>query len=150
MNEKQMVKTFYKCISVFIFFGLISCKTKPPQNENPIQPEKEEIVFIQVTDKAQISYVNLPGALFFADGSIYQFKTDINGKIVLKANPQLVINKIAYDFTNYKRVEGRLLAKEDFRFTKKVKTQPNTLIQKFELNLTANAGARTILILDIF
>ncbi len=123
----------------------LSCKSEPVPT-----PVEEQIAFIQVTDMAQISYTELPCKIFFADGRIEERKTDVEGKIRLKANPNMVITKVIYDFTKYKRKKGRFLAKEDFPYRRKVKTKPNSLKQEFILNFTARKGAKTILILDLF
>ncbi len=137
-------KIFLLTLTILI---VVSCKTKPP---TPIEVKKPEIVFIQVTDRGQISYSNLKFTVVFSDGSIYKSITDIEGKAIINPNPDISVLKIIYDFSDYKRPEGRLLAKEDFKFAKKVKTKKDSDIQEFELNLSAIAGAKTILILDSF
>ncbi len=113
-------------------------------------PVEEKIAFIQITDKAQISYRDLPCTIYFSDGTVEERKTDIEGKIRLKASPDMVIKKVIYNFKGYKRKEGRFLAKEDYPFARRVKTKKNSKKQKFILNFTVREGAKTILILDIF
>ncbi len=137
--------------AIFIFAAVlpfVSCKTKPDAFKD--SSVAEETAFIQVADKAQISYQNLACTVTFSDGTTKSYKTDSEGKIIIKANPDVIIVKITYDFSGYKRTGGKLLAKEDFKLAKKIKTKPNSKIQEFELNFLPSVGAKTILILDIF
>ncbi len=140
---------FFVFFSLTVFFA-VSCVSKGVIEPVKKEPVKPQIAFIQVTDKAQMSYRGLPCTIFFADGSKENRKTDIEGKIKLMANPNMVIKKVTYDFTKYKRKDGRFLAKEDFPYRRKVKTKRNSLKQTFILNFTAKKGAKTILILDRF
>ncbi|MGF7109598.1 hypothetical protein [Treponema pedis] len=144
-NKKIKAFILLTGLSILCF---VSCKTKqlPPKNI----PVIEETAFIQVTDKSQMSYRGLSCTVTFSDGTIREYKTDDEGKITVKANSDLIIVKIVYDFTGYKRTGGKLLAKEDFKLAKKVKTKLNSKLQEFELNFSPFAGAKTILILDIF
>ncbi len=144
--RKNLFFIFLLCVVCF-FIGCASEPAPAPVKEKPVE---EQIAFIQVTDKAQISYAELPCSIYFADGRIEKRKTNVEGKIKLKANPDMIIYKVIYDFTKYKRKEGRFLAKEDFPFRRKVKTKRNSLKQEFILNFSAKKGARTILILDLF
>ncbi len=134
-------------VSALVF---ASCKTKHEKKAPPPEPKKQEIAFVQVADRAQMSYNNLKFTIFMSDGTSFQSVTDIEGRAIIQPNPYVQIVKIAYDFTDYRRPDGRLLAKEDFKFAKKLKTRPNSNIQEFELNFTAFAGAKTVLILDMF
>ncbi len=134
---------------VFVCMIFVSCKSEPKPLAKK-KPVEDKIAFIQVTNIAQMSYAELPCKIFFADGRVEERKTDVDGKVKIKAQPNMIITKIVYDFTKYKKKKGRFLAKEDFIHQKKVKTNPNSLKQEFMLNFTVKKGAGTILILDRF
>ncbi len=139
-----------KGLYIFLILCVIfsSCKTKQiPPAEIPVV---KEIAFIQVADRGQISFKGLPCTVTLSDGNVQNYTTDDEGKIIIKADSNLKIVKIVYNFNGYTRTGGKLLAKEDFKLAKKVKTNKNTKTQEFQLNFTLNAGAKTILILDIF
>ncbi len=148
-----MKKNFFAILFSFfigiIFIGLFTgCASK----EIPVkeEPKKPQFAFIQITDGWQISFAELPCSVFFADGRIETTKTDVEGKILLKGYSDTIVEKVIYDFTDYKRVKGRFLAKEDFRIAKKIKTNPDLLKKEFILNFTPKNGAKVIFILDIF
>lgn len=133
---------------IIVFFAafvlcLLSCKTKQ------IQPKFKE-AYIQLTDRAQISFKNLPCTVFFSDGSEEKYITNEDGKVVVQIIEGRMITKVVYDFSNYKRPKGKLLAKEEFSIIKKLKTKPKSLIQVFNINIELHEGAQLIMILDVF
>jgi len=130
---------------IFVCFMLcvLSCKTKQ------IQP-KIEGAYIQLTDKAQISFKDLPCTVFFSDGTQEKYLTNEDGKIVVQVIEGRVITKVVYDFSEYRRPKGKLLAKEEFSIIKKFKTKPKSLIQAFNINIEPRKGMQLIIILDVF
>ncbi|UTC79132.1 hypothetical protein E4O04_12160 [Treponema sp. OMZ 799] len=129
----------------FIFLVLmlcfLSCKTKQ------IQPTG---AYVQLTDKAQISFKDLPCTVFFSDGTQEKYITNEDGKVIVQVIEGRLITKVVYDFSGYKRPEGRLLAKEEFSIIRKLKTKPKSLIQEFDINLEPHKGMQLIIILDVF
>ena len=130
---------------IFVCFMLcvLSCKTKQ------IQP-KIEGAYIQLTDKAQISFKDLPCTVFFSDGTQEKHLTNEDGKVVVQVIEGRIITKVVYDFSDYKRPEGKLLAKEEFSIIRKLKTTPKTLIQEFNIDLEPRKGMQLIIILNVF
>ncbi|UTC66278.1 MULTISPECIES: hypothetical protein [unclassified Treponema] len=131
---------------IIVFFAVLllcfsACKTKQ------IRPQG---AYIQLTDKAQISFKNLPCTVFFSDGTEEKYITNEDGKVVVKVIEGRIITKIVYDFSDYKRPKGKLLAKEEFSIIKKLKTKPKSVIQEFDINLEPHKGMQLIIILDIF
>ena len=130
-------------IFVCFMFCFLSCKTKQ------IQP-KIEGAYIQLTDKAQISFKDLPCTVFFSDGTQEKHLTNEDGKVVVQVIEGRVITKVVYDFSEYRRPKGKLLAKEEFSIIKKFKTKPKSLIQAFNINIEPRKGMQLIIILDVF
>ncbi|UTC81969.1 hypothetical protein [Treponema denticola] len=130
-------------VFVVLMLCVLSCKTKQ------IQP-KIEGAYIQLTDKAQISFKDLPCTVFFSDGTQEKYLTNEDGKIVVQVIEGRVITKVVYDFSEYRRPKGRLLAKEEFSIIKKFKTKPKSLIQAFNINIEPRKGMQLIIILDVF
>lgn len=133
---------------IIVFFTVLllcfsSCKTKQ------IQP-KIEVAYVQLTDKAQISFKDLPCTVFFSDGTQEKYITNEDGKIVVQVIEGRRIIKVVYDFSEYRRPKGKLLAKEEFSIIKKLKTKPKSLIQEFYINLEPRKGMQLIIILDVF
>ena len=130
-------------IFVVLMFFVLSCKTKQ------IQP-KIEGAYIQLTDKAQISFKDLPCTVFFSDGTQEKHLTNEDGKVVVQVIEGRIITKVVYDFSDYKRPEGKLLAKEEFSIIRKLKIKPKSLIQEFNIDLEPRKGMQLIIILDVF
>ncbi|MGI5064556.1 hypothetical protein [Treponema putidum] len=135
-----------KRIIIFVSVLLLcfsSCKTKQ------IQP-KVDGAYVQLTDKAQISFKELPCTVFFSDGTEEKYITNEDGKIVVQVIESRIITKVVYDFSGYKRPKGKLLAKEEFSIIRKLKTKPKSLIQTFDINIEPRKGMQLIIILDVF
>ena len=130
-------------IFVVLMFFVLSCKTKQ------IQP-KIEGAYIQLTDKAQISFKDLPCTVFFSDGTQEKHLTNEDGKVVVQVIEGRIITKVVYDFSDYKRPEGKLLAKEEFSIIRKLKIKPKSLIQEFNIDLEPRKGMQLIIILNVF
>ena len=121
----------------------LSCKTKQ------IQP-KIEGAYIQLTDKAQISFKDLPCTVFFSDGTQEKYLTNEDGKVVVQVIEGRIITKVVYDFSDYKRPKGKLLAKEEFSIIRKLKIKPKSLTQEFNIDLEPVKGMQLIIILNVF
>ena len=121
----------------------LSCKTKQ------IQP-KIEGAYIQLTDKAQISFKDLPCTVFFSDGTEEKHLTNEDGKVVVQVIEGRIITQVVYDFSDYKRPKGKLLAKEEFSIIRKLKIKPKSLIQEFNIDLEPVKGMQLIIILNVF
>ena len=132
-----------RLVFVVLMLCVFSCKTKQ------IQP-KIEGAYIQLTDKAQISFKDLPCTVFFSDGTQEKYLTNEDGKSVVQVIEGRVITKVVYDFSEYRRPKGKLLAKEEFSIIKKFKTKPKSLIQAFNINIEPRKGMQLIIILDVF
>ena len=130
-------------VFVVLMFCFFSCKTKQ------IQP-KIEGAYIQLTDKAQISFKDLPCTVFFSDGTEEKYLTNEDGKVVVQVIEGRIITKVVYDFSDYKRPEGKLLAKEEFSIIRKLKIKPKSLIQEFNIDLEPRKGMQLIIILNVF
>lgn len=108
---------------IFLFFSCcFFCACKTQKAERAVA--KENIAVIQVCDKYQMSFVNLPCVAFLSDGSTRNFKTDTSGKIIIKLTGGLKVIKLVYDFENYRRAGGQILAVDDFQYAKKLKFDP--------------------------
>ena len=130
-------------VFVVLMLCFLSCKTKQ------IQP-KIEGAYIQLTDKAQISFKDLPCTVFFSDGIEEKHLTNEDGKVVVQVIEGRIITKVVYDFSDYKRPKGKLLAKEEFSIIRKLKIKPKSLIQEFNIDLEPRKGMQLIIILDVF
>ena len=130
-------------IFLVLMFCVLSCKTKQ------IQP-KIEGAYIQLTDKAQISFKDLPCTVFFSDGTQEKYLTNEDGKIVVQVIEGRAITKVVYDFSEYRRPKGKLLAKEEFSIIRKLKIKPKSLIQEFNIDLEPRKGMQLIIILNVF
>ena len=130
-------------VFVVLMFCFLSCKTKQ------IQP-KIEGAYIQLTDKAQISFKDLPCTVFFSDGTEEKHLTNEDGKVVVQVIEGRIITKVVYDFSDYKRPKGKLLAKEEFSIIRKLKIKPKSLIQEFNIDLEPVKGMQLIIILNVF
>lgn len=130
-------------VFVVLMLCFLSCKTKQ------IQP-KIEGAYIQLTDKAQISFKDLPCTVFFSDGTEEKHLTNEDGKVVVQVIDGRIITKVVYDFSDYKRPKGKLLAKEEFSIIRKLKIKPKSLIQEFNIDLEPRKGMQLIIILDVF
>ncbi|UTY25503.1 hypothetical protein [Treponema denticola] len=134
-----------KRVLILLCFMLcfLSCKTKQ------IQP-KIEGAYIQLTDKAQISFKDLPCTVFFSDGTEEKHLTNEDGKVVVQVIEGRIITKVVYDFSDYKRPKGKLLAKEEFSIIRKLKIKPKSLTQEFNIDLEPVKGMQLIIILNVF
>ena len=130
-------------VFVVLMLCFLSCKTKQ------IQP-KIEGAYIQLTDKAQISFKDLPCTIFFSDGTQEKHLTNEDGKVIVQVIEGRIITKVVYDFSDYKRPKGKLLAKEEFSIIRKLKIKPKSLIQEFNIDLEPRKGMQLIIILDVF
>ncbi|AAS11431.1 MULTISPECIES: hypothetical protein [Treponema] len=130
-------------VFVVLMLCFLSCKTKQ------IQP-KIEGAYIQLTDKAQISFKDLPCTVFFSDGTEEKHLTNEDGKVVVQVIEGRIITKVVYDFSDYKRPKGKLLAKEEFSIIRKLKIKPKSLIQEFNIDLEPVKGMQLIIILNVF
>ncbi len=130
-------------VFVVLMLCFLSCKTKQ------IQP-KIEGAYIQLTDKAQISFKDLPCTVFFSDGTQEKHLTNEDGKVVVQVIEGRIITKVVYDFSDYKRPKGKLLAKEEFSIIRKLKIKPKSLIQEFNIDLEPVKGMQLIIILNVF
>lgn len=130
-------------VFVVLMLCFLSCKTKQ------IQP-KIEGAYIQLTDKAQISFKDLPCTVFFSDGTEEKHLTNEDGKVIVQVIEGRIITKVVYDFSDYKRPKGKLLAKEEFSIIRKLKIKPKSLIQEFNIDLEPRKGMQLIIILDVF
>ena len=130
-------------VFVVLMLCFLSCKTKQ------IQP-KIEGAYIQLTDKAQISFKDLPCTVFFSDGTEEKHLTNEDGKVVVQVIEGRIITKVVYDFSDYKRPKGKLLAKEDFSIIRKLKIKPKSLTQEFNIDLEPVKGMQLIIILNVF
>lgn len=130
-------------VFVVLMLCFLSCKTKQ------IQP-KIEGAYIQLTDKAQISFKDLPCTVFFSDGTEEKYLTNEDGKVVVQVIEGRIITKVVYDFSDYKRPKGKLLAKEEFSIIRKLKIKPKSLIQEFNIDLEPVKGMQLIIILNVF
>lgn len=128
---------------VVLMLCFLSCKTKQ------IQP-KIEGAYIQLTDKAQISFKDLPCTVFFSDGTQEKHLTNEDGKVVVQVIEGRIITKVVYDFSDYKRPKGKLLAKEEFSIIRKLKIKPKSLTQEFNIDLEPVKGMQLIIILNVF
>ena len=57
---------------------------------------------------------------------------------------------VVYDFSDYKRPKGKLLAKEEFSIIRKLKIKPKSLTQEFNIDLEPVKGMQLIIILNVF
>ncbi|MGI0516899.1 hypothetical protein E4N81_02415 [Treponema denticola] len=130
-------------VFVVLMLCFLSCKTKQ------IQP-KIEGAYIQLTDKAQISFKDLPCTVFFSDGTEEKYLTNEDGKVIVQVIEGRIITKVVYDFSDYKRPKGKLLAKEEFSIIRKLKIKPKSLIQEFNIDLEPVKGMQLIIILNVF
>ena len=130
-------------VFVVLMLCFLSCKTKQ------IQP-KIEGAYIQLTDKAQISFKDLPCTVFFSDGTEEKHLTNEDGKVVVQVIEGRIITKVVYDFSDYKRPKGKLLAKEEFSIIRKLKIKPKSLTQEFNIDLEPVKGMQLIIILNLF
>lgn len=130
-------------VFVVLMLCFLSCKTKQ------IQP-KIEGAYIQLTDKAQISFKDLPCTVFFSDGTQEKHLTNEDGKVIVQVIEGRIITKVVYDFSDYKRPKGKLLAKEEFSIIRKLKIKPKSLIQEFNIDLEPVKGMQLIIILNVF
>ncbi|EMB27424.1 hypothetical protein E4N83_08400 [Treponema denticola] len=130
-------------VFVVLMLCFLSCKTKQ------IQP-KIEGAYIQLTDKAQISFKDLPCTVFFSDGTEEKHLTNEDGKVVVQVIEGRIITKVVYDFSDYKRPKGKLLAKEEFSIIRKLKIKPKSLTQEFNIDLEPVKGMQLIIILNVF
>ncbi|MGI5063044.1 hypothetical protein E4N95_06075 [Treponema denticola] len=130
-------------VFVVLMLCFLSCKTKQ------IQP-KIEGAYIQLTDKAQISFKDLPCTVFFSDGTEEKYLTNEDGKVVVQVIEGRIITKVVYDFSDYKRPKGKLLAKEEFSIIRKLKIKPKSLTQEFNIDLEPVKGMQLIIILNVF
>ena len=130
-------------VFVVLMLCFLSCKTKQ------IQP-KIEGAYIQLTDKAQISFKDLPCTVFFSDGTEEKHLTNEDGKVVVQVIEGRIITKVVYDFSDYKRPKGKLSAKEEFSIIRKLKIKPKSLIQEFNIDLEPVKGMQLIIILNVF
>lgn len=130
-------------VFVFLMLCVLSCKTKQ------IQP-KIEGAYIQLTDKAQISFKDLPCTVFFSDGTQEKYLTNEDGKVIVQVIEGRIITKVVYDFSDYKRPKGKLLAKEEFSIIRKLKIKPKSLTQEFNIDLEPVKGMQLIIILNVF
>lgn len=130
-------------VFVVLMLCFLSCKTKQ------IQP-KIEGAYIQLTDKAQISFKDLPCTVFFSDGTQEKYLTNEDGKVIVQVIEGRIITKVVYDFSDYKRPKGKLLAKEEFSIIRKLKIKPKSLIQEFNIDLEPVKGMQLIIILNVF
>lgn len=130
-------------VFVVLMLCFLSCKTKQ------IQP-KIEGAYIQLTDKAQISFKDLPCTVFFSDGTEEKHLTNEDGKVIVQVIEGRIITKVVYDFSDYKRPKGKLLAKEEFSIIRKLKIKPKSLIQEFNIDLEPVKGMQLIIILNVF
>ena len=109
----------------FMSFLFFSCKTKEVKGiEHPLLKAQRTYV-IQVCDKFQLSYNGLQAFIYFSDGSILEDKTAIDGKIIVKVFEGIEVEKIVYDFSNYRHRMGQLLASLDFEVAKKISFRPS-------------------------
>lgn|GEM_PF-1005463 len=108
----------------FMSFLFSSCKTKEAKKEVIpfILPQRTYV--IQVCDKFQLSYDGLPSLIYLSDGTTLEDKTAIDGKIIVKIFEGIKIEKIVYNFSNYKHKSGQLLASLDFEVAKKIPSRP--------------------------
>ena len=130
-------------VFVVLMLCFLSCKTKQ------IQP-KIEGAYIQLTDKAQISFKDLPCTVFFSDGTQEKHLTNEDGKVIVQVIEGRIITKVVYDFSDYKRPKGNLLAKEEFSIIRKLKIKPKSLTQEFNIDLEPVKGMQLIIILNVF
>ena len=130
-------------VFVVLMLCFLSCKTKQ------IQP-KIEGAYIQLTDKAQISFKDLPCTVFFSDGTQEKHLTNEDGKVIVQVIEGRIITKVVYDFSDYKRPKGKLLAKEEFSIIRKLKIKPKSLTQEFNIDLEPRKGMQLIIILNVF
>ena len=130
-------------VFVVLMLCFLSCKTKQ------IQP-KIEGAYIQLTDKAQISFKDLPCTVFFSDGTQEKHLTNEDGKVIVQVIEGRIITKVVYDFSDYKRPKGKLLAKEEVSIIRKLKIKPKSLIQEFNIDLEPVKGMQLIIILNVF
>ena len=130
-------------VFVVLMLCFLSCKTKQ------IQP-KIEGAYIQLTDKAQISFKDLPCTVFFSDGTQEKYLTNEDGKVIVQVIESRIITKVVYDFSDYKRPKGKLLAKEEFSIIRKLKIKPKSLTQEFNIDLEPVKGMQLIIILNVF
>ncbi|UTD08054.1 hypothetical protein E4N90_08870 [Treponema denticola] len=130
-------------VFVVLMLCFLSCKTKQ------IQP-KIEGAYIQLTDKAQISFKDLPCTVFFSDGTEEKHLTNEDGKVIVQVIEGRIITKVVYDFSDYKRPKGKLLAKEEFSIIRKLKIKPKSLTQEFNIDLEPVKGMQLIIILNVF
>ncbi|WP_147624037.1 hypothetical protein [Treponema denticola] len=130
-------------VFVVLMLCFLSCKTKQ------IQP-KIEGAYIQLTDKAQISFKDLPCTVFFSDGTQEKYLTNEDGKVIVQVIEGRIITKVVYDFSDYKRPKGKLLAKEEFSIIRKLKIKPKSLTQEFNIDLEPVKGMQLIIILNVF
>jgi len=130
-------------VFVVLMLCFLSCKTKQ------IQP-KIEGAYIQLTDKAQISFKDLPCTVFFSDGTEEKHLTNEDGRVIVQVIEGRIITKVVYDFSDYKRPKGKLLAKEEFSIIRKLKIKPKSLTQEFNIDLEPVKGMQLIIILNVF
>ena len=120
-------------VFVVLMLCFLSCKTKQ------IQP-KIEGAYIQLTDKAQISFKDLPCTVFFSDGTEEKHLTNEDGKVIVQVIEGRIITKVVYDFSDYKRPKGKLLAKEEFSIIRKLKIVSYHLKNNSSIRLTSLNG----------
>lgn len=119
-------KFSYFFISLFIILFVFSnCKTK---KVHPMLVLREHTVVIQVCDKFQMSYDGLSCLVYFSDGTSVPYTTAIDGRIIVKLNTPLIsIEKVVYDFSNYRPRVGTLLAKEDFKLATRIPSKATAM-----------------------
>lgn len=131
---------FLKKLTIILTFLFVlftfACKTK----KVPFVARMERTVIVQVCDKFQMSYDGLPCIVYFSDGTEMPYTTSIDGKITIKISMiEIEIEKIVYDFSNYKPRSAELLAKEDFKLAKRVTSNLNSN----KITLEGNFSSKT-------
>lgn len=137
-------RTSYRFLLFCILCLYCSCKTQKAPPVILKHPVERQAV-IQVCDKFQLSYQDLPCMVYFSDGKTELYKTNIDGKIIIRLEESQKIVKLIYDFTNYKRKTGEILAINDFMSARKLKFNPG---EKFaEIETYISEKAKTLFIL---
>ncbi|AHN67629.1 hypothetical protein TPSea814_000987 [Treponema pallidum subsp. pallidum str. Sea 81-4] len=107
---------FFLAVALTVGVCVAACKTAPRADTH--------FVHIFVADMFHISYEALPCTVHFEHAEHETYRTDINGRITVPLGGRRVIG-VSYDFTQYQRPSGRLLARKDFLHVVAVRDAPH-------------------------
>lgn len=140
--SKNCQAVFLSVFSICLFFACATKKYTPAI----LKKTAEYYAVVQVCDKFQLSYQDLPCTVYLSDGSSEVYKTNIDGKIVIRLLENQKIIKLVYNFENYRRKGGEILAVNDFMSAKKLKFNPVEKFAVIETHIIKNSKTLFVLI----